>query len=103
MKSSVEAKLTFRRPPPGPRGIDAGRDSKSMRVFLGSSRTWRLVLRGIVAFYVGLLVVLPLAALVLKGVSVGPSGIVRSVMAPTARASLWLTLWTAARAYVLNP
>jgi sulfate/thiosulfate transport system permease protein len=61
-----------------------------------------LVLRGVVAFYVGLLVVLPLAALVLKGFGVGPSGIVRSVMAPAARAALWLTLWTAAVMSVVN-
>jgi sulfate transport system permease protein len=61
-----------------------------------------LVLRGVVAIYVGLLVVLPLAALVFKGASVGLSGIVHSLMAPTARASLWLTLWTAAVMSVIN-
>jgi len=53
------------------------------------------VLRAAVAFYVGLLVVLPLVALVVKGVGVGPAGIFRAVMAPTARSALWLTLWTA--------
>jgi sulfate transport system permease protein len=61
-----------------------------------------LVLRGVVAFYVGLLVLLPLLALVFKGVGVGPSGIIRAVMAPTARAALWLTLWTAAVMSIVN-
>ena len=64
--------------------------------------TGGLVLRGGVALYVGLLVVLPLVALVFKGVGVGPSGIFRAVMAPTARAALWLTLWTAAVMSVVN-
>jgi len=61
-----------------------------------------LVLRGVVALYVGLLVVLPLAALVFKGFSVGPHGIVQALSAPTARAALWLTLWTAAIMSVAN-
>ncbi len=61
-----------------------------------------LVLRGIVAIYVGLLVVLPLSALVVKGVGVGPTGIIHSLTAPTAWAALWLTLWTAAIMSVVN-
>jgi sulfate transport system permease protein len=61
-----------------------------------------LVKRGVVALYVGLLVALPTVALVWKGVGVGPSGVVRAVMAPTARAALWLTLWTAAVMSVVN-
>jgi sulfate/thiosulfate transport system permease protein len=61
-----------------------------------------LVLRGVAMLYVGLLVVLPLAALVFKGVGVGPTGIAHSLTAPTAKAALWLTLWTAAIMSVVN-
>ena len=61
-----------------------------------------LILRGIAMLYVGLLVVLPLAALVFKGVGVGLTGIVHSLTAPTAKAALWLTLWTAAIMSVVN-
>ena len=61
-----------------------------------------LVLRWAALGYVGLLVALPLAALVAKGVGVGAAGIVRALTAPAASASLWLTIWTAASMSVLN-
>lgn len=61
-----------------------------------------LALRGAVAVYVGILVVLPLAALVAKGGAAGPSGIFNAVWAPASRAALWLTLWTAALMALVN-
>jgi sulfate/thiosulfate transport system permease protein len=61
-----------------------------------------VALRWVAIVYVGLLVVLPLSALVAKGVGVGPNGIVRALSAPTASAALWLTVWTAALMSVIN-
>jgi sulfate transport system permease protein len=61
-----------------------------------------LVLRVAVAGYLGGLVLLPLAALAWNGLAEGPGGILRAIGAPTARAALWLTLWTAAVMAVVN-
>ncbi len=64
--------------------------------------TGGIALRASVALYVGILVVVPLAALVVKGGSMGPAGIARTLMAPTARAAFSLTLWTATLMSVVN-
>jgi len=64
--------------------------------------TGGLALRGAVAFYVAVLVVMPLAALVGKGGAIGASGIFHAVWAPNARAALWLTFWTAALMSFVN-
>lgn len=61
-----------------------------------------LALRGVVAAYVALLVILPLLALVWNGLATGPSGVWRAIAAPAARSALWLTLWTAAIMAVVN-
>jgi len=61
-----------------------------------------LALRGGVVFYVCILVLLPLAALVVKGGAAGLSGVFHAVWAPHARSALWLTLWTAALMSLVN-
>ena len=61
-----------------------------------------LALRWVALVYVGLLVVLPLTALVAKGLGVGTHGIVQALSAPAASAALWLTVWTAALMSVIN-
>lgn len=61
-----------------------------------------LILRWAALAYVGLLVVLPLLALVVKGLSVGGAGILNALTAPAASAALWLTIWTAAVMSVIN-
>ena len=62
----------------------------------------RVALRSGVMIYVGVLVVLPLAALVQHGLADGLLGLWRAVSSPVAVAAIWLTLWTAALMAVIN-
>ncbi len=61
-----------------------------------------LALRVLVLGYVGLLILLPLAAVLREGLSQGLGGIWSVVSAPTARDAILLSLWTAAAVTVLN-
>lgn len=54
------------------------------------------------ALYVGLLVALPLAALVYVGLSDGLGVLWQEVRSPVARAALWLTLWTSTVVAIVN-
>lgn len=60
------------------------------------------LLRGAFAAWVGLLVGLPAAALLARGLAGGLGGLVEVFQAPAARAALSLSLWTAALAAALN-
>lgn len=62
----------------------------------------RLALRSGVMIYVGVLVVLPLAALVQHGLADGLLGLWRAAVTPVALQALELTLWTAALMAVIN-
>lgn len=66
------------------------------------SQRGALALRGIVLLYVGLLVVLPVVAVLREGTAEGVSGIWRVVSAPAARDAIWLSIWTAAIVTVIN-
>jgi sulfate transport system permease protein len=61
-----------------------------------------LVMRSGVFVYVGILVVLPLAALASSGLSDGLAGVWRAISSPVARDALALTLWTGALTAVIN-
>lgn len=61
-----------------------------------------LALRGAVAGWLTLLVALPVAALVVRGLSTGPAGIWAALSDPTAQDALVLSLWTAAVAAAVN-
>ena len=62
----------------------------------------RLALRSGVLIYAGVLVVLPLAALVQHGLADGLSGLWQAATAPVAAQAILLTLWTAALMAVVN-
>lgn len=62
----------------------------------------RISLRVAVTAYVGLLAVLPLAALTRAGFGEGLAHFWSSIASPTALAALWISLWTALAATVLN-
>jgi len=62
----------------------------------------RLALRSGVMIYVGVLVVLPLAALVQHGLADGLLGLWRAAATPVAVQAMVLTLWTAALMAVIN-
>lgn len=66
-----------------------------------ATRTPRLAL-GVVVLWVGVLVVLPLAALVALSTAEGPAGFVRAVTAPGALAALGTTLLLAAAVALVN-
>lgn len=61
-----------------------------------------VLMRSVVLAYVGVLVILPLAALVREGVAGGPLGVWYAVAAPMARDAILLSVWTAAVATVVN-
>lgn len=60
------------------------------------------LLRTAFALFVGLLVVVPLVALLITGLSEGPAGVARAVTDPQARSAIALTLWTAAAMALVN-
>ncbi|HEX2723251.1 MAG TPA: sulfate ABC transporter permease subunit CysT [Gemmatimonadaceae bacterium] len=62
----------------------------------------RLTLRAAVTAYVGLLAVLPLAALARAGFASGLGSFWASVSSPTAVDALWISVWTALVATVAN-
>lgn len=53
-----------------------------------------LTLRAIFAAYLGILVLMPAACLVWRGLSEGPAEIWAAIRAPIAVAALWLSVWT---------
>ncbi len=61
-----------------------------------------LALRVVVLAYVGVLLLLPLTAVLREGMAEGLGGIWGIVSAPAARDALWLSLWTAAAVTGLN-
>jgi sulfate transport system permease protein len=61
-----------------------------------------LALRWTVLAYVGILLLLPLAAVLREGMAEGVQGIWSVVAAPAARDALWLSLWTATAVTALN-
>ena len=63
---------------------------------------WTLLLRGGFAGYVTVLVALPLLALVVRGLSVGPRGLWEAITAPVAADALVLSLVTSLIAAVAN-
>lgn len=65
-------------------------------------RRGRLALRSGVMIYVGVLVVLPLTALVQHGLADGLLGLWRAATTPVAVQAMMLTLWTAALMAVIN-
>ena len=69
---------------------------------MSAARVTDWLLRGAFALFVGLLVAVPLAALVITGLSSGPAAVVRSVADPMARDAIGRTLWTAAIMAVVN-
>lgn len=68
---------------------------------LRATRTEQAI-RGAIIVYIVLLVAAPLLVLVQYGLSDGLSAFVHRITASTARAALWLTLWTAVLVGVLN-
>lgn len=68
---------------------------------LTPNRSGRLVRYAVLA-YIGFLVLLPLAALTLHGLSNGPEILWQAITAPGARSALWLTLWSAALMALIN-
>lgn len=68
----------------------------------GKSSGAALLLRGGVAVYLGLLVVLPLAALTRHGLSGGASFLWEAISSPEAADALILTLWAAALVAFIN-
>jgi sulfate/thiosulfate transport system permease protein len=62
----------------------------------------RLALRAAVIAYVGVMVVLPLAALVEHGLADGLTALWQAVTQPVAAAAILLTLWTAALMAIIN-
>lgn len=60
------------------------------------------LLRGLVVGWIGLLVIGPVIALLVKGLANGPAGVWEAVMQPDARAALWLSFWTAVVAALVN-
>jgi sulfate transport system permease protein len=78
--------------------VNAG--SRAWRATDGAVGAW--ILRATVVAWVGLLVVLPAAVLVLEGLLQGPAGVWSAVTAPAARSALWLSAWTSALAAVVN-
>lgn len=60
------------------------------------------VVRGAVLSYLGLLVILPLLALVVTGLTPGPAALWQAISAPAARHALFLSLWTAALVATIN-
>jgi sulfate/thiosulfate transport system permease protein len=60
------------------------------------------LLRGAFALFVVVLVAVPLAALLIAGLSDGPAGVVRSVSDPIASRAIGRTLWTAALMSLVN-
>lgn len=60
------------------------------------------MLRGGVAGWVSLLVAVPVAALVIRGVSDGPAAFWAAISEPTAVSALVLSIWTAAVAALVN-
>lgn len=64
-------------------------------------RSGLLVRAGVVG-WVGVLVALPVAVLVVRGLSDGPAAFVRAVSDPAAIDALWLSGWTAAIAAAVN-
>ena len=75
--------------------------SRSLAAALHPAHADLLVRTGVIA-YVGVLVVLPLAALVAKGVAAGLDAFWSAISSPTAVDALVLTLWTAALMAVIN-
>lgn len=67
-----------------------------------SPRRGEQLVRGSFLSYIGVLVVLPLAALVAKGLSGGPGALVDAVLTPAALSAVWLTLWTAGVMAAIN-
>jgi sulfate transport system permease protein len=61
----------------------------------------RLVRFGVLA-YIGVLVLLPLAALVQHGLAGGLDALWQAIVSPGARHALWLTLWSAAAMTLIN-
>ncbi len=61
-----------------------------------------LMLRAIVALYVGVLVALPMGAVVVLGASEGIDGLSAMLRDGATRHALWLSLWTAAVVAVVN-
>jgi len=61
-----------------------------------------LTLRWVVVAYIGVLIVLPMAAVVSEGLSQGLGGLWRVVAAPSARDALVLSLWSAGAVALLN-
>jgi len=68
---------------------------------LNPERGGRMV-RAAVLAYIGLLVLLPLAALVQHGLAGGLTALWQAIAAPSARNALWLTLWSAAIMALIN-
>jgi len=60
------------------------------------------LLRGAFGLFVAVLVAVPLAALVVAGLSEGPHGVVRAISDPVARDAIGRTLWTAAAMCLIN-
>ncbi len=69
---------------------------------MARTRAGKLGLRATALLYVGVLIVLPLSAVVATGFSAGLRGFVAAISSPTAVAAIWLTLWTAAVMVVIN-
>lgn len=72
-----------------------------VNVALDPERGGRLVRAGVLA-YIGILVLLPLAALAQHGLAGGLSGLWRAIATPGALHALWLTLWSAAAMTLIN-
>ncbi len=60
------------------------------------------LLRWAFSAWIGALVALPVAVLVLRGLEGGLEGLLAVIRAPAARDALWLSLWTAALAALVN-
>ena len=61
-----------------------------------------MALRGSAILYLGLLVVLPVAAVITKGFGDGFAAFQKAMSVPGAVDAVWLTLWTATAAALIN-
>ncbi|MBI3072957.1 MAG: sulfate ABC transporter permease subunit [Deltaproteobacteria bacterium] len=62
----------------------------------------RIFLRVVTAGYLGVLIALPLLALLATAFEKGVSGAILAIVSPEARAALWLTLWTGGLVAILS-